>query len=110
MRNRFYMISSLLLMLGSLPSLAQLLSSPSTSDKSSTPKWTEMFPGTNPIARDNGAMVYDAAAGEVVLFAGIGTRRQLCQRHILMPRMAPTPKATTRLRCPRADSSTIWQG
>jgi hypothetical protein len=89
MRNRFLMISSLLLMLGSL---AQLLSSPSPSDKSSTPKWTEMFPGTNPIAR------------------GIVTRRQLSQRHILMPRMAPTPKATTRLRCPRADSSTIWQG
>jgi hypothetical protein len=92
-RNRFFMISSRLLMLGSLPSLAQLLSSPSTSDKSSTPKWTEMFPRT-----------------PSRVTTAFGTRRQLSQRHILMPRMAPTPKATTRLRCPRADSSTIWQG
>ena len=72
MRNRLFMISSLLLMLGSIPSLAQLLPSPSTPDNSSMPKWTEVFPGTNPIARDNSAMVYDAAAGKVVLFAGIG--------------------------------------
>jgi hypothetical protein len=72
--------------------MAQLLSCPSTSDKSSMTNWTEMFPGTDPITRDNGAMVYDAAAGKGVLFAGIGTRRQLSQRHIFMPRMAPTVK------------------
>src|SRR5271156_5658938 len=72
MRSRFFIISSLFLMLGSLPSLAQLLSSPATPDNSTTPKWTEVFPETNPSARISPAMVYDAAAGKVVLFAGLG--------------------------------------
>jgi Kelch motif len=72
MRKHFVRISSLLLMLGSLPAPAQLLSSPSTPDNSSTPTWTELFPGTNPSARYNHAMAYDAAAGKVVMFAGLG--------------------------------------
>src|SRR5271156_1468279 len=36
------------------------------------PHWTEVFPGTNPSARAYHAMVYDAAAGKVVMFAGYG--------------------------------------
>jgi hypothetical protein len=50
MRNHFFKISSLLLTLGSLPTIAQVLSSPATPDNhpTSTPTWTEAFPETNP--------------------------------------------------------------
>jgi hypothetical protein len=36
------------------------------------PNWAEVFPGTNPSARAMAAMVYDAAAGKAVMFAGLG--------------------------------------
>jgi hypothetical protein len=49
MRNHLFKVSSLLILLGSLPSLAQLLSSPATPDNTSTPTWTEVFPVTNPL-------------------------------------------------------------
>jgi hypothetical protein len=34
--------------------------------------WTKQFPTTSPPARDDAAMVYDAAGGNVVLFGGLG--------------------------------------